>query len=285
MLKKSLIAALILGASSLFAVEAVDRASLTKTFLDGVAKERTTMLQERMQKEVNAKVSCSVGKPYDYKKGRITVEKINCETDNGVIFPTHNIFIKDGLIIDKVFDMDNMTAVSDIMQQLSFRDTLYAYLSKDNKPMAKYENTRELFFGSGIHNNVTFIFMYPYCSHCVDEVKKMPQTYGEFLRGKTDYYIVFMPIFGEKSGIRSLDIVASVNAKTDYAEQYELFIKMMQDSTMSKPSDLKTLSTAEYVNLFKTDLLEWAVLGIKPETPQVFEFPKKATIPDVDEIQ
>lgn len=285
MLKKSLVAALILGASSLFAVETADRTSLTNTFLDGVAKERTTMLQERIKKEVDAKVSCSVGKPYNYKKGRIDVEKINCETDNGVIFPPHNIFIKDGLIIDKVFDMDNMMAVSDMMQQLSFRDTLYAYLSKDNKPMAKYENTRELFFGSGIHKNVTFIFMDPFCTHCINEVKDMPQTYKEFLEGKTDYYIVFMPIFGEKSGLRSLDIVAAVNAKTDYAEQYELFIKMMQDSTISKPSDVKTLSTAEYVNLFKTDLLEWGVLGIRPQTPQVFQFPKKSVVPDIDEIQ
>ncbi|WP_107812458.1 hypothetical protein [Campylobacter concisus] len=286
MLKKSLVAVLILSASSLFATDAVDRTSLTKTFIDGVAQERAAMLQERIKKEVNAKVTCSVGKPYDYKKGRITVEKINCETGHGVIFPTHNIFIKDGLIIDKVFDMDNMMAVSDLMQKLSFRDTLYKYLSSDNKPMAKYENTRELFFGSGIHKNVTFIFVDPFCSHCVNEVKKMPQTYKEFLEGQTDYYIIFMPIFIEKSVLRSLDIVASVNAKTDYAEQYELFIKMMQDSTILKPSGLKTLPAAEYVNLFKTDLLEWAVLGIKLEnTPQVFEFPKKSVIPDIDEIQ
>ena len=285
MLKKSLIAALILGASSLMAADQVDRASLTKSFIDGVTKERAAMLQERIKKEVNAKVSCSEGKPYNYKEGRLTIEKINCETDHGVIFPAHNLILKDGLIMDKVFDMDNMLAVSDTLQLLSFRDTLYKYLSSDNKPMAKYENKRELFFGSGVHKNVTFIFMDPFCSHCVDEVKKMPQDYGQFLRGDTDYYIIFMPIFGEKSGIRSLDIVATVNNQQDVGDQYELFIKMMQDVTIQRPSNVNILPTEEYVNMFKTDLMEWAVLGIKPETPQVFKFPKKSTIPDIDNIQ
>lgn len=288
MFKKSLIAAaLILGASSLFGAEPSKDVNVLATFVDKVASERAGALQENLKKQVDAKVSCVQDKPYDYKKGRLTIYKINCSTSNGIIFPTHNIVSKDNLVFDKVYDFENMMPVSEMLQFLSFRDALYDYLNPDyNKAMAKYTDKRDLLFGSGIHKKVTFMFMDPYCQHCVDEVKKMPQTYEDFLKGDTDYYIVFMPIFGEKSAIRSLEIAAAVNQFspiTGIAERYETFIKAMTDSTFKSKAAIP--SPAEYTEMFKTDLLEWAVLGIKPETPQVYTFQKKTVIPDIDEVQ